>query len=191
MSTTYALLADLYKLRGMPAADGDGLLQLYLDTAADRIDSYCNTQFTTGTATSEEYSGDGGRVIWLAHRPAIAITTVVVDDSTLGSTEYELEDYRRLVIPEGDYNPRLRNSSGCWPLGTNNIEITYTYGYAAIPNAVKLATMKLAAHYYRRDGSGGVSAESMGPRSVSYTGDEMPMDIAGLLSRYIEHGVKG
>lgn len=191
MPTTYALLADLYKLRGMPSADANGLLQLYLDTAADRIDAYCNTQFTTGTATSEVYSGDGGRVIWLAHRPAIAITTVVVDDSTLASSEYELEDYRRLVIPEGDYNPRLRSSAGCWPLGTNNIEVTYSYGYAAVPNAVKLATMKLAAFYYRRDGSGGVKAENLGGRGLTYSDDELPADIRGLLARYIEHKVKG
>jgi len=179
-------------MRGIPATGADTLLQQLLNTAADVIDNQCNTRFVSTAVSGEEHSGNGGRVLQPDHRPVISVSSITVDDETLSSSEYELVDYRWLEIPKANtYNARLRSYTGAWSEGTNNISLSYTYGYAAVPTQIKLATMKLAAAWYLRDGNYGIKSESMGPRSVTYSDETIPPDVRALLDPYVESGVKG
>lgn len=192
MATSYLTLTELhnYSLSGVPATGADTELQLYLNAAALMLDAHCHTKFEA-TAVTGEYSGDGERVLHLRKRPVISITSVTVDSSAWADgTDYELVDDRRLVVPYStEYNPRTRLKGGCWPHGTNNISVVYSYGYSAAPDDVKFALAKLVEHLYANDGSEGVASESLGPRSITYVGTAMPGIIGLLLAPYVEHGV--
>jgi hypothetical protein len=144
------------------------------------------------TATDEEYCGDGSRFLKLRHLPVLAVSEVKVDGETVAADEYELVKSRMLEYPEEDeYRPRLRTYGLVWPVGTNNVLVSYTYGYEAVPAVVKMATIQLAAMWYRRDGSEHLGSEGLGGRSVSYLDDDMPPLIAGKLRRYIQRQVRG
>jgi len=58
-----------------------------------------------------------------------------------------------------------------WPAGVGNIRVTYGAGYAAVPDAIKTATRKLAAalNLYIKSGDLVVSSRSVGPYSWSKT----------------------
>ena len=195
-NTTYLSLVD-FRAYGLNGTSGmsDAIAQTYLDTAADKVDSLCRTKFES-TALTEEYCGDGERTLWVNHLPVISITSVTIDGSTSWTedTDYFLVDERRLVIPESDtFNARTRSFSSVWPRGTNNVDIVYNYGYATTPDPVKLAIAKLVQAWYTQDGSEGLSAESLGPRSVSYGSDSssgVPMIVTTLLQNYVEAGVR-
>lgn len=213
MATTYATLAEL-RLHASIPTDQTDLLQDLLDTAADWIDQHCMgiaDSASAGyfadvkTATDELYSGDGGTNLRLRRRPVVAITTVKVSDATIDSTLYTLVDGGWLACvntTELDYNPRLwrnddqsglgmfRDSKLRWPHGDNNVKVTYTYGYSAVPNKINLACRHLARHWYLRDRSEGIRSESQGPRTVVYGDDsDCPPNVLSLLSAYVQREV--
>lgn len=208
MATAYATLADLRTHPGIPASGSDALLQACLDAAAAAIDYHCtglehsDEYFKVGghTVTAEKHSGRRTRQIRLRRRPVLTITSVEVDGSVFDSTLYELSEdggggwLETVDWTDTDgYNPRIwRGDSSekfVWPEGTNNIEVTYTYGYSAIPDKVKKACAMLAKQIYDTEIRNGVSAESNGPVSKSYTsfaGFSIPNLVASLLAPYVQ-----
>lgn len=203
MSTTYATLSQLKTLLGESGTDHDTLLQLYLDSAAEWIDLRCRSTFVSGNATLEEYDGTGTRAILLRNRPVRSISEVRLDGSAIESTSYELSEAAYLVTPKGrsDFdNPRLwRGEDACdqfWPVGTNNVAVSYAYGYAAVPVSIQSATLMLARHWWDQEQRRGVSSESFGPRSVVYgqLGEaqlEAPPRVLALISPFIQPLVLG
>lgn len=199
--TTYATVTTLRSYPGIPASGEDTYLQSLLNAAAGLVDGWCNTTFVSTTATAETHDGTGSRFLHLLHRPVISVTTVTLDTSTLSTDAYEI-DYAQgtLVIPydsEDERNPRIWRRSGGdndgWPVGTRNIAVTYTYGYSAVPDGVSTATCMIAAGLYQDGQRRGVSAESLGPRSITYDKAQggLPPAAAMLLQRYVEHEVRG
>lgn len=203
MSTTYADIADLLTHPNIPATGSDTFLQACLDAAAALIDSHCNTRFVAlGVAATELYSGRCTRQFRLRHRPVLTISSISVDGAAIDSSLYALSQdggggWIETVDLSGDgYNPRLwRGDSSepyVWPQGTNNISVTYTYGYTTVPDAVSKACAMLAKQIYDTEIRNGVTAESYGPVSKSYsaeTGFQISTVVAALLASYVQYEV--
>jgi hypothetical protein len=197
---SYASTTELKGRLGISGSSEDTHLAIILNAATALIDGLCNTTFTSTTVTSEEYDGTGSRYLQLRHRPVISVTSVYIDGSLLGSSEYELQAREGfLVVPEneGYVNPRLYSQGEMpdgwvWPRGTNIVSVTYAYGYSATPDAVKLACIYLSMQMYRKEGALGVKSEGMGPRSITYTDTgAITPEVAALLAPYVEPEVRG
>lgn len=209
MATSYATLTDLRTHTGIPASGSDTILQAMLDAAARVIDSYCTGVTHTdeyfkagGSSVTETHSGRRSRSIRLRRRPVLTISSVSIDSSVIDSTLYALRTdggggwLETVDWSDQNYNPRIwrgdLTSPWLWPTGSNNISVTYTYGYSDVPDAVAKACALLAKQFYDSDQRNGVTAESYGPVAKSYgtgSGFQITGAAAALLAPYVTHEV--
>jgi hypothetical protein len=210
------MLTDLRQHQGIPATGQDAFLQDLINAAAALVDGWCNTAFVETTVTNEMHDGAGGRFLKLKHRPVISVTSVALDTSAISTDAYEVDtEQGELIIPfvahsfeneltlnETAYrNIRVWRNEGRdqlgWPMGTRNIAVSYTYGYSSVPNGVGTACCMVAAGLYQAGQRRGISAETLGPRSIAY-GARGLLEVQGfpdsarmLLERYREYDLGG
>lgn len=161
-------------------ADKD-LLKVLLEGVTAWIEEYCNRTFEVVTYTTETYDGDGGTVLYLDHRPAIAVSTLTITDSagtvdTIPPSDYVLyANVGKIKLTEGDNYLK----------GDLNITVTYTAGCATLPPDVKLAGMKLLRWVYRKwsDNRDGISNISAGDVITTYETD-VPKEIKNMLDKH-------
>lgn len=142
----------------------------YINRAEYEINTRVGRSFyTSATVTSEVYDGDavtevppwayGGtfktafvsnspsdntyyqnRILPLKYYPVLTVTSVVLNGTTLASTDYVLYSNPGYI--------GLTDTGGyAWTQGQQNIAVTYTYGYSAVPILVEELATKMASIY--------------------------------------------
>jgi hypothetical protein len=132
---------------------------LALDDASDAFELEADTKFssTAATYTTEGYGQD---VIALPRLPVIAVQSVTVDGVAV-------TDYAR----RGANLYRILRWGGTSYYAAD-VVVAYTYGYTAVPGAVELAVLQLAAELYEHP-SAGVSMEQIDDFSIRYDGNRV------------------
>lgn len=93
--------------------------QFFIDAATALIEDYCDTSFEAEQTVTETFQADYGGLIRFTKMPVTQVSTVVVDGSVYTDWSWDLKDT-------------------VYGFSANAVaDITYTYGYAAIPAAVK------------------------------------------------------
>jgi len=113
---------------------GKTLSQDILNAAQALIESTTRICWESQTATDEEYVGDGQCWLFLRNYPVSVVTVIKIDDESKDITQFEINKERNAIY----------YGSGWDSSESENIKITYTYGYATIPENVKLATAQIA-----------------------------------------------
>ncbi len=110
----------------------------------------------------------GGYRLFLPELPVISIDSVVEDGEMLAA----VDDYKL-----GQHGI-LHRVDQKWAEGIQNITITYTHGYATIPDDIVAVCTRAASRGYQTglkaadtDGVMGVASKSLGDFSVSYTAE--------------------
>lgn len=139
--------------------------QAACDQASAVVEDYCKRSFAQ--VVNDEITLRWRPSIVLPNPPVSIITSVEIDGT---AAEYELDDWGRL-----------------WAMTRgSDIAITYTHGFATIPETVKLVAVRLAARIFKNpvgrvsysvDGQSVQGASDVSPRIL--TSDEMRA-----LSRY-------
>ncbi len=128
------------------------------------------------TGDVAELVGNGRRVVNLPEMPVTAVAEVTVDGQALMAGRGCR--WNRYGI--------LTRLGGCWPLDAV-IEVAYDHGYEEVPDVVKRVCLQVAGRAWVRP-STGLSAESLGDRSVTYdkdrTGEALSDYELRLLARY-------
>jgi len=132
--------------------------------ATEVIKNYCQQELSQVT---EKITIDcaGGTRIFLPELPVSAVTRVVSDDTLLtANTDYKLG--QRGI---------LYRVTGYWPAGIQNVEITYTHGFATMPDDIVGVCARSASRVYQsglrakeQDGVMGIVSLALGDYSVSY-----------------------
>ena len=119
------------------AATYDDELKVLLACATMALETAIGRTLEQELHTDEEYSGTGGRKLYLKNWPVWAAgLSVKLDDQTVGATLYRLVDERYLLYLSGSTwettvtdvyidEPYLYG----WRKGLNNLKVTYTSGY--------------------------------------------------------------
>ena len=177
--------------------DDDTLFAALADHATAAVKNYCNRDFS-GTTYTEYHDGGGFGKLVLDHRPIISVTSVYDDldrewpeSSLVASSDYVTRDKEGIVewLHSASMFP---SASACFADGQLNVKITYTAGYASIPDPAVQATIMLAAVLYHRgkQGAEGIAEEDeAGKYSVTYTIGLITPEIAALLDPYREVAV--
>lgn len=170
-------------------SDGvDDILEAFINTASDQIESYCNRKF--GLADyAEKYDGNYSKYININNYPIHSVELIKVDDQEIVSTDYELISERGQIYYE-DY----------FQAGTRNIEITYNAGYVlpkdateessrTLPSSLETACIVFVKILNSECGLGTLQSERMGDYSVSYVVNDkvnknMPDAVKNLISPY-------
>ena len=142
--------------------DEEARADAILVTASAYVDAYCGQSFEL-TADNEITFYDtyrAGQALVLPQWPA-TVTAVTIDGDAF--TDYRVESSGLM----------FRTDGGTWP---SEVVVTYTYGAAEAPAAIKAATLMIASRLFE-DPVGSVSQKSSGDASISYA---VSSDVNGL-----------
>jgi hypothetical protein len=151
--------------------DADEAALQAVDAACDWLRDLTGQLFNHVEDETILMDGTGTDALLLPQLPVEEVSTVVVqgqEDSTdYGFTLHDSGVLLRIWDPVD----ALTTSWAKWPKGRNNIEVTYTHGYADadFPRSIRMLAVRMAARFYQQ--APGVVFESLGQRSVRYDTD--------------------
>lgn len=175
MAGAFITVADLSDMLGRDVSTDDGAA-IAVSAASDICRKVSEQQFTRGTAT-ETYDGTGTASLLLRQHPVNSAGTVLVNGGTV--TDWVLDDNKgmlvRKIASSDDWtNWPWSTSTVRWPEGRQNIEVTYDFGYDAVPSDVKMVALSIAQRLVIQ---GPAVYETAGPDSVRYAGPAMDLTI--------------
>ena len=192
----YVTLTELKDALGITGSADDTYLNLAIDSAEQSINDLCGRKFTAdGSATARTYRAQP----YLAVTDDIStLTGLVVKtdtaadgtfDTTWASTDYQVEPLNNLTKGRSINNLRAIGSY-TFPVygdGQVSVEVTAKWGWPAVPDPVKQATLMLSSRLYGRKASpmGVIGVGDFGPVRISRSDP----DIAFLLMDYKRAGL--
>lgn len=176
---SYALtnLADVKESLGIASADQswDNLIVRKINQATLQIENYCGRRFKETAYTEELYNASNTNQLVLRNRPIIGDITLGVRDTSLNSDDWEdvESDLIYADTSSGVVNLNFR-AIGSW----GRYRVTYTAGYATIPEDLAEACAILASYYVLNadTGSVGMSLKREGQREVRYDSQTLSFD---------------
>lgn len=138
-----------------------------LNAAESAVNEHCQRQFvvaSTSSARSYTPACDGSDLLYI--HDCTSVSSVSVNGSA--TTNYQSEPLN-LISWSGEARPieRLRSTGGYWFFnrGIPTVTVTAAWGWAAIPSAVKQATLVIAKDIYqqRNTTAGIVGVSDFGP----------------------------
>lgn len=179
---SYVSLAELKAALRITDTVDDALLNSAIASANDYVNNYCERRFDAGTAQQRFYI-PRGRFDPLQIDDASAITEVAIDDDldlsyseVLNAIDFQAEPLNvttgGILYPFTSVRPV---EDGYWPMYQNRatVRVSGTFGWPAVPEAVKQATLLQASRLFTRLESplGVAGFGDMGAMRVSFKGD--------------------
>lgn len=171
---SYALcsLADVKESLGISSSDTswDNLCIRKINQATRQIEKYCNRRFAETTYTDEEYNATGLDQLVLKNYPVTDTVTFSIKerDTGLNENSFDTIDTELYFVDNdsGVINSTFR-FNGHW----KRYRVTYSAGYATIPDDLAEACAGLAAYYtLNADTSDvGVQEKQEGQRRIKYS----------------------
>lgn len=205
--TTRDRLIDFLELSNLSATDNT-VLDMIIDSATDFIEHYCQRRFLETAYTNELYDGTNTDELLLKQYPINSSETFTLQERTTGlndsnwstvNSSYYFIDYEDGIIklPKGSsWRYEAISDGSKFNRLVQGWRVTYTAGFdfdnaATFPSDVGLADLEYAVWrlgaliWNRRRGDPGVSSESIGDYSVSYTKAVMETEeIKSILDKY-------
>lgn len=157
---------DINTFLGTTLIPDDAQALLAIEEASAVIKNYCNQEIEQTQSDTILLDGTGSTKLFLPEIPVSEIASVKVDGVLLDPTQYALAE-----------NGVLWRKYGSWTVGARNVEVTYTHGYAAIPEDIKGVCYRSASRLYQArlkaakvDFVGDVKSVSVGDYSISFGG---------------------
>ena len=167
---------DVVDATGRGGTADPGLL-IACDAASDWVRTMCERSINEATSTVT-LDGTGTDALLLPELPVTAAGTVLVNGGTV--TDYALSDNGILFRGSAGVDPRP-----VWPLGRQNVQVTYTHGWADqdIPRDLRMVALSLATRLWLQ---GPVKQESVGAVSVTYgvNSTDLTSGEAAILRKY-------
>lgn len=158
---------DLTDYIGRDVTNDNGAL-MAVDAACDLIRNLTDQDFNpTSSQVTETFDGNGGDAIVLPRSPVISTGvsagTVLVDGGTV--TDYMITEHGLLV--RGTAGERCWGWYPKWPMGRQNVRVTYDYGYATanVPRNIRMVALSIAARLVLQ---GVAQSETIGDVTVNY-----------------------
>jgi hypothetical protein len=177
-----AALATPTELAGFLQADLDTYSATQaLDHASQAIRDHCGWNISQETVTGKVLDSDGSRSLWLPTLLLTAVGPVVENGVTLTVLSgYDWTEYGRLI------------RAGRWPNQARSVTVTYTHGYAVVPESVKGVCLAVAGRRYqnpegRRSYTVGGISESFAVPSTGQIGFFYDTELTDLEKYKLEH----
>jgi hypothetical protein len=141
-----------------------------------------NGQPVLSATVTEIRDGKGGTKIVLKNRPVTNVSQLTIGGIVIPAS------------PDGIQRGYIMTTNGIelvgcsFVRGVGNVYITYTGGFAAIPDDVQQAVIELASQKYRRRAHIDQSAQSIGPQHITFSSEEVPREVRLTANNYKSHG---
>lgn len=164
---SFVSVAELSSYTGRSFA-GDAGGTLVVDMATATVQTLTEQTLTRGTTTGT-FDGTGTDALLLTEGPVNTIGSVSVSDNATppawtvaGTADYAL-DSKGVLLATNTAGTSL--FGGEWPMGRQNIAVTYDHGYTTIPDDLKMVTMMIASRLIIQ---GVAQFESLGDLNIRY-----------------------
>jgi len=151
-----------------------------ITTASRAVDHYCGRKFSgDSNATARIFVPKDWEIVITDDFQSTSGLIVAIDTSdtgafltTVDSTRYELEPFNQIVDGESGWPYYQIRSLFCefqpWNYRKGNVQVTAKWGWAAVPQPVKQATIYLALETFKLKGSpfGVANFDQFGPIRV-------------------------
>lgn len=148
----------------------DDFITDLLTAASQVIEEYTDRDFEKHSGVTETYDGGGSPTLMLRNNPVISISSVKVDEDELASDKYRIKGVTSFGKHNGGILKRL--DGHVFRSGTQNVEVTYTWGYENPPSTIVNVAeeiagemLKTAANNYK---TGGLESMSMSDFSTKF-----------------------
>lgn len=143
---------------GIPTSDttNDARVQLFLDAASQRIETYCDRVFEA-QSTTEYHNGNGTNIIVTNQYPINSITEIRISNAH----DWTVDEIDADDLFVADRNQVIVYSSR-FPKGFANIRAIYNAGYVTIPFDLELACLWFVEFYYKHRERGDMGRTSIG-----------------------------
>lgn len=149
--------------------------QLALDLATAQIRSYCGWSISEVVDDVANVNGDGSSLLAVPSLYITAVTSIVSGGVSVAATDYTWTSYGLLTLVKSQTwdvsDPTLFVQDGgsgplAWPNADRAVTVTYTHGYAAVPDEIRGVCLNIAARSYLNPPS--ATSEGVGAYTVRY-----------------------
>jgi hypothetical protein len=158
-------------VRVATTTDDDLIIQL-INACSSAIENYCRRKFKGQTFT-EDYDGTNHKYINLKNYPVSAVSTVSVDGTALNASGYVCKKETGVLVRKG----------GKWNEGDVNVTVTYTAGFATIPDDLELACKIYVNSIYKADVQ---SFSTTFNEGFVFRADSIPVQVKFMLQPYVD-----
>jgi hypothetical protein len=184
----YVTVAEQKAFKKIANSNDDAEIVLYNTAASRAVDHYCNRQFGQVAAPEARvYTAfyDRRRRVWVVEVDDLPTTVgLAVEVNGVTTTDYTLEP-RNAALKGKPWTHIVFGGTACPTGAVDEVEVTASWGWAAVPNAVKLATRLQASRFgIRRESPYGIAGSPQ-------TGSELRLlarldpDVAVSLDAYV------
>ena len=146
---SYATLAEFKSSIGITDSTDDSALQSVLDATDQLINNYCDTKLGFATTSSQTRYYTADNLLYVLTDPIVTVTTLQTDDDGDGTyeTTWSATDYilapRNAATDGRPYTEIDTNiqDTRLFPTGYLGVKVIGTFGWAAVPSAVKQAAL--------------------------------------------------
>jgi len=189
----YATLAQVKAALRISDQIDDALLSTAIDSASRWVDGWCGRNFAVASGTSVRDYIPSARMEPLMVDDLTSVVSIKIDEdldrsfiTTLNEIDYQLEPVNALSFGNAYPYTRIRpQEDGYWPTSFDRatVRVEATFGWPAVPDAVREATILQSSRLFTRlDSPLGIAGfGDMGAMRVSFRGDP---DVAMLLEPY-------
>lgn len=179
-------LANVKALKGITATDQDAEITRLITAAGEYVARYCRRTFEQDAALVEYTSAKSGQTTLLLDRPPINSIASIYDDPLRAYGATTLIAAANYVI-ENAAAGLVRLDGVSFAEGVNNVKVTYSGGYATIPEGLEEAVIELV--WLARDKGQyqilGQSAKSIGDGKITLLDNNWPAHLAPILDLYM------
>lgn len=157
----------------------DEFLDTLVEVADAEVVAFCGVAaLTLSTATDEAYdvSDPATREVVLRNFPVTSVSAVKVGGSTLSTTSWYVDSNTGVV--------RLQDGAGYFPVGTEEVKVSYSYGFSTVPADLSHAATLVAVAHFNRSRHTGLVGEGMGAYRYTMDRHGFPQSAASILARY-------
>lgn len=154
----------------------DILLQRLITSASDFIESWLNRTFAIATYTDTR-DGTGTNRMMSSNYPIISISSLTVNNVAVPASNGQTYGYMF------DKN-RIWLIGATFPMGTGNVSVTYSAGYATVPPAIEQGCIELVAQKYFLKERIGVTSKVINGETVAYDKRDLRDDFKSVLANY-------
>lgn len=192
ISNGYATLAEVKAALRITDTVDDTLLETAVESASRLVDGYCQRSFYSGGSATRYYATENNLLVDIDDLQSLTTlqTSSTLNgtfDVTWSATDYQLEPLNGIADGlTGWPSTRIRAIGVLgfpfW-LGEAGVKVTGVWGWAAVPNAVKQATIIQASRIFKRLDSplGVLSSPDLGYIRV---GTRLDPDVQQLVEPY-------
>ena len=159
---------------------GDALLTNIVAGVNAGLETMLNISFGNITYTNEEYDmNKDNRVLVLRHTPIITFTNIQFKNSPLDYSDTSWTSFQpsEYVV---DLDSGLVTKNTVFWAGKRLYRATYSAGINSVPADVQMAATALAAAIYQQRGRPGVTQETLGQYSRTFSNDPLNWKALGI-----------